>query len=76
VHCVATSTARGRLALGWPVGAPRPGRAELPRDARPWLTIERLPAYAPELNPVEALWGNVKGQECANLYAPDRLGLV
>jgi hypothetical protein len=43
---------------------------------RPWLTIERLPAYAPELNPVEALWGNVKGQECANLCAVDRLGLL
>ena len=27
---------------------------------RAWLTIERLPAYAPELNPVEPLWGNVK----------------
>jgi transposase len=21
-----------------------------------WLTVERLPAYAPELNPVEDLW--------------------
>jgi hypothetical protein len=43
---------------------------------RHWLSIEQLPAYAPELNPVEALWGNVKGQECANLCAPDRPGLV
>jgi len=34
---------------------------------RSWLTIERLPAYAPELNPVEALWGNLKGTELANL---------
>ena len=33
---------------------------------RSWLTVERLPAYAPELNPVEALWGNLKGQELAN----------
>ena len=23
---------------------------------RGWLTVERLPAYAPELNPVEGLW--------------------
>ena len=22
-----------------------------------WLCVERLPAYAPELNPVEYLWG-------------------
>jgi DDE superfamily endonuclease len=34
-----------------------------------WLTVERLPGYAPELNPVEYLWGNVKGQELANLCA-------
>lgn len=38
-----------------------------------WLTVERLPGYAPELNPVEYLWGNVKGQELANLCA-DNLG--
>lgn len=40
-----------------------------------WLTVERLPAYAPELNPVEALWGNVKGCELANLCPPDLAGL-
>jgi hypothetical protein len=34
-----------------------------------WLTVERLPGYAPELNPVEYVWGNVKGQELANLCA-------
>ena len=33
---------------------------------RGWLRVERLPAYAPELNPVEGLWGNVKGTELAN----------
>ena len=31
-----------------------------------WLTVERLPAYAPELNPVEFLWANLKGAELAN----------
>jgi hypothetical protein len=31
-----------------------------------WLTVERLPAYAPELNPVEYLWANLKGAELAN----------
>jgi hypothetical protein len=24
--------------------------------------VERLPGYAPELNPTEALWGNLKGK--------------
>jgi transposase len=42
---------------------------------RDWLVVERLPAYAPDLNPVEALWSNLKGQELANL-ACDTLGEV
>jgi DDE superfamily endonuclease len=33
------------------------------------LTVERLPAYAPELNPVEFLWANLKGGELANCGA-------
>lgn len=42
------------------------------KTQRRWLTVERLPAYAPELNPVEGLWGNVKGTELANL-CPDTI---
>ena len=34
-----------------------------------WLCVERLPGYSPDLNPVESLWGNVKGQELANRCA-------
>ena len=34
---------------------------------RDWLTAERLPAYAPELNPVEYLWASLKDLELANL---------
>jgi transposase-like protein len=34
---------------------------------RDWLTVERLPGYAPELNPAEQLWANLKGNELANL---------
>src|SRR4029450_69449 len=33
------------------------------------LVVEPLPGYAPELNPVEALWSNLKGVELANLAA-------
>src|SRR5206468_4210595 len=36
---------------------------------------ERLPGYAPELNPIEQAWGNVKSQELANLCA-DTIGEV
>jgi transposase len=31
-----------------------------------WLEVRRLPAYAPELNPAEGLWSNLKGRELAN----------
>jgi transposase len=36
---------------------------------RHWLVVERLPGYAPDLNPVEALWANLKGVELVNLAA-------
>src|SRR5436309_136675 len=42
---------------------------------RSWLTVERLPGYAPELNPVEQIWGNLKTCELANLCPVDILAL-
>jgi transposase len=40
-------------------------------EAHPdWLTKVRLPAYAPELNPVEGVWSNMKNGLC-NLAARD-----
>jgi len=45
------------------------------RAQRSWLTVERLPGYAPDLNPAELVWGNVKGRELANRCA-DNLGEV
>lgn len=35
-----------------------------------WLSVEWLPAYAPELNPVEALWNHTKYTDLAN-FIPD-----
>jgi transposase len=35
-------------------------------EQRHWLEVRRLPAYAPELNPAEGLWSNLKGNELAN----------
>ena len=37
---------------------------------RDWLRAERLPAYAPELNPVEYLWANLKDVELATCPRP------
>lgn len=34
--------------------------------------VERLPGYAPELNPIEYLWGYAKGNDLAN-FAPKEL---
>ena len=34
---------------------------------RHWLSVEPLPGYAPDLNPIEQVWGNLKSQELANL---------
>jgi len=36
---------------------------------RDWLSIDPLPGYAPDLNPIEQVWGSVKSQELANLCA-------
>ena len=38
--------------------------------ARPWLTVFQLPAYAPELNPVEPVWSHLK-RSLANLVKHD-----
>jgi len=64
---------RQRVILIWDgLGAHKSGRmrAYLAQQT-PWLEVEPLPAYAPDLNPVEPLWGNVKSQEMANVCAPD-----
>ena len=36
----------------------------------PWLQVEWLPAYAPELNPVESMWNHTKYSDLAN-FIPD-----
>ena len=37
---------------------------------RRWLTVEQLPGYAHDINPIEQVWGNLKSVELANL-CPD-----
>ena len=37
------------------------------QSQRTWLSVEQLPGYAPDLNPLEQAWGNLKSQELANL---------
>jgi transposase len=34
---------------------------------RQWLSVEPLPGYAPDVNPIEQAWGSLKSKELANL---------
>ena len=56
--------------MGRPTG-PSPHRhARVVDPQRSWLVVEQLPAYAPDLNPVEGLWSWLKAVELANLTGP------
>lgn len=42
------------------------------RERHPaWLDVEWLPAYAPDLNPVEAMWSCTKHGDLANFLPND-----
>ena len=47
-------------------------RAELRAftEAQAWLRVFRLPAYAPDLNPVEGIWSVLKGGVLATWPSP------
>jgi transposase len=57
-----------RLALS--LHSTRSNAMRLLSTQRSWLVVERLPAFAPELNPVEGLWSSLKAVELANLTGP------
>ena len=62
---------RGKVVVLWDGGGNHKGpliRAFLARNRR--LTLERLPPYAPDLNPVEVVWSWLKYGQLAN-YVPD-----
>jgi len=56
--------ARGRAVAQ---GHTRPRSPARRRAKRPRVARSPLRAYAPDLNPVEYLWANLKGVELANL---------
>jgi transposase len=60
----------GRLLILWdgaPIHRSHLINAFLANGAAHRLHLERLPAYAPELNPGEGLWGYLKGIELRNV---------
>ena len=61
----------GKVIVVWDGGTNHKGpaiREFLRRNKRLWL--ERLPPYAPDLNPVEAVWGWLKYGKLSN-FVPD-----
>jgi transposase len=60
----------GRMVIIWD-GAPMPRRQVvkefLANGAAPRIHLDRLPAYAPELNPGGILWAHLKGVELRNV---------
>ena len=64
----------GRLVIIWdgaPIHRSHVVKAFLGTGAAGRLHLERLPAYAPELNPDEGLWQQLKGIELRNLCCFD-----
>jgi transposase len=60
----------GRLVILWdgaPIHRSQCIQEFLANGAAQRLQVERLPAYAPELNPVEGLWAYLKGVELRNV---------
>ena len=58
------------------LGAHHAGDLRAWAATQPWLVVEYLPSYAPELDPVEGLWANLKGCELANRCCADRRELI
>ena len=58
------------------LGAHHAGDLHAWAATQPWLVLEYLPSYAPELDPVEGLWANLKGRELANRCCADRRELI
>jgi transposase len=60
----------GRMVIIWdgsPIHRSRTIQQFLSHGAAPRLHLERLPAYAPELNPDEGVWQQLTGVELRNL---------
>ena len=64
----------GRMVIIWdgsPIHRSQTVKEFLANGASQRLHLERLPAYAPELNPGEGLWQQLKGVELRNVCGVD-----
>jgi transposase len=65
---------RGKLLIIWdgaPIHKGRPIQDFLTRGAAKRLHLERLPGYAPDLNPAEGIWNYLKRVELKNRCCRD-----
>lgn len=63
----------GKLLIIWdgaPIHRGPPIKDFLHRGAAKRLHVEQLPGYAPDLNPVEGLWNELKRVELGNVCCP------
>ena len=63
-----------RVVLGYPQHHLAPELAEFAAENKAWLRVDRLPAYAPDLNP-EGIW-SLRKRSMANFAAANLDGLV
>lgn len=64
----------GRLLVVWdgaPIHRSKAIKQYLSDGAAAWLHLERLPGYAPELNPDEGIWHHLKHVEMGNVCCRD-----
>jgi transposase len=65
---------RGKVIVVWDGGSNHKGPAiRAVTDRFPRLELERLPVYAPDLNPVEMVWSHLKYGRMAN-FLPRHVG--
>jgi transposase len=63
----------GKVLVLWdgaPIHRGQPVKAFLAAGAAQRLHLERLPAYAPEVNPDEGIWQYLKHVELRNMHCP------
>jgi transposase len=61
---------------GSPIHRGQPVKAFLRKGAAKRRHLEQLPGYAPELNPDEGIWNDLKRVELANLCCQDLVALA
>jgi transposase len=68
----------GRILLFWDGNSPHKSKLTQTTlaDLAPRLTVYRLPAYAPELNPDEGLWAFLKSHALRGYCPPDANALI